>query len=136
MVPARINESALLVLVLLRDRSTGFDADFQLEPDEIRDELQMDNNTFKKEVSRLEGYGLVGTARSDETTLAGRSFTLQGVWITVDGDAYVEELERAPSIAKRITFSTLSAMAKAGRDVVVETAVQVLTRFIQSSDHG
>jgi hypothetical protein len=50
----------------------------------------------------------------------GRSFTVDAIWLTGDGENFMRELENQPGIAQKITVKTAGLLYDTARAVIVK----------------
>ncbi|MGA2440098.1 MAG: hypothetical protein ABSH08_04010 [Tepidisphaeraceae bacterium] len=117
---ANINENELRLLAYLHEHAAGFTDDFQIDPDNVRVELEVTDEQLAKDASYLASHGLAGM-----TAAVSRDGyeALSSLWLMGTGEDYMRELEAQPGVAKKLTVAAVKEMGNALRSV----AVQVLS---------
>src|ERR1035437_2075486 len=105
-VNSNISEEELKLLAYLHENAMGYDQRFQLAPKKIMQDLGINYSQLRKDSSYLASHGLIGVVTHDTSGFGdpvGGSFILSGLFLQVNGEDYMRELEKAPGVSKKVT---------------------------------
>ena len=71
--------------------------------------LGLDEPVFRRQVSYLGQFGLVGVEAERIDTYRESSSIIMGVYLTGVGENFMRELERAPGVGRKLTAGAVGA---------------------------
>lgn len=125
---AHINEDELKLLTYLHEHAKGYGERFGLSDKAAMGAIGMDEPAFKKAYSYLQEHGLAG----HRIDTAGTVWIDCGTYITGLGEDYMRELEKAPSIARKLTVGALKQLGNVVQDVAVKALTEHLAAMAKS----
>ena len=128
-----LSEGELKLLAHLHENAIGFDDTCQFDPAAVRTALDIDEPTFRRQVSYLASFRLVGIEEEgvEPFDKSSPSSIITGIYLTGAGENFMRELEQAPSIGRKLTVGVVSELWAMGKGTIVSTSGQILAEFVK-----
>jgi hypothetical protein len=106
-IHGNISETEMQILAYLHEHAAGYDDNYPFDCDTIKRELAMDDVTFRRAVSFLDQWRLVGLRGEKVRNSQAHNFLLGQIWPTGLGENYVRDVEESPNVGRRITVTVV-----------------------------